>query len=433
MRMYDVILKKRNGGELSRKELALVVSGYTNGNIPDYQMSALLMAIYYKGMSERETADLTEFMANSGDTMDLSLFGNLSVDKHSTGGVGDKTSLIVGPIVASLGCKVTKMSGRGLGHTGGTVDKLEAIPGYKTDIPIDEFLKQVQEIGIAVIGQTGNLTPADKKIYALRDVTATVDSIPLIASSIMSKKIAAGSHNIVLDTKFGNGAFMKSEEDAELLAQEMVKIGKHCGRNMAAVLSNMNSPLGNMVGNSLEVMEAVEILKGENQGDLKDLSVELAAVMVSLSKNIDETSAKDLVLDSITSGKAYSKMKEWISFQGGDISYIEDTNKFRKAKFIVEVLSQNEGYLSSMNTEEIGITSGILGGGRLSKEDTIDFSAGIEVIKKTGDFVKKGEVVAKLFTNNEKTIDTAKERYLGALKFTNEKPQPKPLIYKIIR
>lgn len=432
MRMYDIIENKRNGRELSKEEIEFFVKGYTDGTIPDYQASAFCMAVYFKGMTEKETVILTESMANSGDTVDLSMFGSLSADKHSTGGVGDKTSLIVAPIAASLGAKVAKMSGRGLGHTGGTVDKLESIPGYKTTLSEDEFLSQVEKTGIAIIGQSGNLTPADKKLYALRDVTATVDSIPLIVSSIMSKKIAAGSKNIVLDVKCGSGAFMKTLKDAEILANEMVKIGNSCGRNTAALITDMDRPLGSAVGNSLEVIEAVKVLKGEVENDLKEVCLSLAAKLISLVLSLSYEESLKRVTDALESGKAYCKMKEWISAQGGDAAFIDNTELFEKAEYSYEILSDSDGYISAMDTEKIGLSSVILGAGRSSKEDKIDFSAGIIIDKKTGDKIKKGEKIATLFTNNETSLQDAEKTYLSALTVSAEKPEEKPLIYKII-
>lgn len=432
MRMYDIILKKRNGEELTDDEIAFFIDGYTKGEIPDYQASALMMAIFYKGMTDRETVCLTDRMAHSGDTVDLSRFGEMSVDKHSTGGVGDKTSLIVAPIVASLGGKVTKMSGRGLGHTGGTVDKLESISGYNTSLTPDAFLSQVERVGMAIIGQTGNLTPADKKLYALRDVTATVDSIPLITSSIMSKKIAAGSHNIVLDVKVGSGAFMKTPRDAEILAEKMVRIGKSCGRNIAAVITDMDSPLGNNVGNALEVAETVSVLKNEKKGDLRDVSVALATEMVSLVFGLAHDEAEKKVVAAIEDGSAFEKMKEWIAAQGGDVSQIEDTSLLPRAKFSFDVLSDADGYITEMNAEEIGKASVMLGAGRASKEDKIDYAAGIVIHKKVGDEVKKGDLIATLYYNNG-SPDNAAKCYLSALKIESaQKPTP-PLIHKVIR
>lgn len=433
MRMYDIIENKRNGCELSKEEIDFFVKGYTDGSIPDYQASAFCMAVYFKGMTEKETVLLTEAMANSGDTVDLSMFGNLSADKHSTGGVGDKTSLIVAPIVASLGGKVTKMSGRGLGHTGGTVDKLESISGYKTTLSQEEFISQIEKVGMAIIGQSGNLTPADKKLYALRDVTATVDSIPLIVSSIMSKKIAAGSHNIVLDVKCGSGAFMKNLEDAEILAEEMVKIGKGCGRNMAAVITDMDTPLGSAVGNSLEVIEAVKVLKGETDNDLKEVCIAIAAELISLVYSVSHDEALKRVNDALDSGKAFEKMKEWISAQGGNTDCIDNTELFEKAQYSFDVIAEADGYIASMDTEKIGLTSVILGAGRAAKEDSIDYSAGIIIYKKTGEKIWKGEKIATLLTNNKQSLADAEKMYLSAVCVSSEKPQSKPLIYKIIR
>lgn len=433
MRMYDIIENKRNGKELSKEEIEFFIKGYTDGSIPDYQASALCMAVYFNGMTEKETVILTEAMANSGDTVDLSMFGALSADKHSTGGVGDKTSLVVAPIVASLGCKITKMSGRGLGHTGGTVDKLESIPGYKTTLSGDEFISQVEKVGMAVIGQSGNLTPADKKLYALRDVTATVDSIPLIVSSIMSKKIAAGSHNIVLDVKCGSGAFMKTVDNAEILANEMVKIGKGCGRNTAALITDMDMPLGSAVGNSLEVIEAVKVLKGELHNDLREVCVSLASELVSLVFSVSQSEAFGMVNGVLDSGKAFEKMKEWISAQGGDVSFIENTDNFPKAEYEFDVLADGDGYISSMDTEKIGLTSVILGAGREFKEDSIDFSAGIMIYKKTGDKTDKGEKMATLFTNNKLSFEEAEKMYRSAVCLSSVKPENKPLIYKCVR
>lgn len=433
MRMYDIIYKKRNAEELTDEEIRFFIEGYTNETIPDYQASALMMAIYFNGMTDRETVTLTEKMAKSGDTVDLSRFGDLSVDKHSTGGVGDKTSLIVAPIVASLGGKVTKMSGRGLGHTGGTVDKLESIPGYQTSLPTDKFLEQIENVGMAVIGQTGNLTPADKKLYALRDVTATVDSIPLITSSIMSKKLAAGSHSIVLDVKFGSGAFMKTPEDAEKLAIEMVKIGKECQRNTSAIITNMNTPLGNAVGNSLEIIEAVDVLKNGKEGDLKDVCISLATEMISLVKKISSDDAQKLVEDSIENGSAFEKMKEWISAQGGDVRYLDDTSLFKKAEYVLDVKAQKSGYITEMDAEGIGLSAVILGAGRASKDDSIDHSAGIIINKKTGDKVEKNDILCTLYTNNESALKDAENRYLQSVTIGDAKPDKTPLIYKVIR
>lgn len=433
MRMYDIIKNKRDNKELTKEEIEFFVKGYTDGSIPDYQASALTMAIFFNGMTEKETATLTLAMAESGDTVDLSCFGDKTVDKHSTGGVGDKTTLIVAPIVASLGCIIAKMSGRGLGHTGGTVDKLESIKGFNTSLTPEEFFTQVKNTNIAVIGQTGNLTPADKKLYALRDVTATVDSIPLIASSIMSKKLAAGSHTIVLDVKCGSGAFMKTPEDAKALAEEMVKIGKNNGRNMAAIITDMNTPLGRNIGNSLEVIEAIEILKDKGAEDLKYVACALASEIVSLSKNINITEASNLVENAISSGKAYEKLKEWIVAQGGKKEWIENPDNFPKAKYSEDIFAENDCYISSMNAEEIGISSVVLGAGREKKDDIIDMTAGIILNKKTGDIIKKGDIIATLYTNNETSLKSAKEKFISAIEFSNEKPKEIPLIYEVVR
>ena len=433
MRIYDIIKKKRDGFELSREEIEFFINGYVDGSIYDYQASALCMAIFFKGMSEKETANLTLAMANSGDTVDLSRFGDKTVDKHSTGGVGDKTTLIVAPIVASLGCVMAKMSGRGLGHTGGTVDKLESIKGFNVELSPEEFFSQVEKNGVAVVGQSGNLTPADKKLYALRDVTATVDSIPLIASSIMSKKLAAGSHTIVLDVKYGSGAFMKTAEEAEVLATEMVKIGKNCGRNMAAVITNMERPLGKNIGNSLEVIEAVEVLKGNGPEDLKEVCLTLASQIVSLCEKISENDARNLCEEAINSGKAFEKFKEWIASQGGDSSWIENTDLFPKAKYKFEIKAENDGYISKMDAESIGIASVILGAGRETKEDTIDMSAGIVLNKKTGDKIAKGDTLATLYTCNETSFNSAKEKYLSALEYSENPISEKALIYGVIK
>lgn len=433
MRMYDIIYKKRTGGELSDAEIRFVINGFTDGSIPDYQMSALAMAILFVGMTDRETATLTDAMAISGDTVDLSEFGNLSVDKHSTGGVGDKTSLIVAPIVASCGAKIAKMSGRGLGHTGGTVDKLESIKGYKTELPISDFFEQVRNIGISVIGQSGNMTPADKKLYALRDVTATVDSIPLIVSSIMSKKLAAGARSIVLDVKVGSGAFMPDLESATTLAENMVNIGKACGRNISALITNMDLPLGNAVGNSLEVIEAINVLKGEDVSDLKEICLALSSSILELCFGLSEKEAHDMAYNALQSGKAYDKFKEWISYQGGDISWVEETSKFPKAKYCLVVLAETDGWISHMNTAKIGNVSSHLGAGRIKKDDVIDFDAGIIISKKTGEYVKSGEALATLYSNNESVLESASRMYLNALTISHEHIEKPMLIFKKIR
>ena len=433
MRIYDIIKKKRDGFELTKEEIDFFIKGYVGGSIHDYQASALCMAIFFQGMNERETADLTLAMAYSGDTVDLSRFGDLTVDKHSTGGVGDKTTLIVAPIVSSLGCVMAKMSGRGLGHTGGTIDKLESIDGFNTALSPVEFFSQVEKNGVAVVGQTGNLTPADKKLYALRDVTATVDNLSLIASSIMSKKIAAGSHTIVLDVKCGSGAFMKTPEDAKELAEAMVKIGNNCGRNTAAVITNMDRPLGNNIGNSLEVIEAIEVLRNNGPEDLKEVCLALSSEIVSLSKNIPIEEARRLTEEALSSGKAFEKFKEWVSSQGGKREWIENTELFPKAKYSFEIKAEKDGYISKMDAESIGIASVILGAGRETKEDTIDMSAGIVLNKKTGDKVEKGDTLATLYSCSEKSFNSSKEKFLSALAFSENPIKEEPLIFEIIR
>ncbi len=429
MRIYDIIAKKRDSGELTREEISFFVKGCTSGEIPDYQTSALLMAIYLNGMTDRETSDLTSEMAKSGDTADMSAIEGLTVDKHSTGGVGDKTTLIVVPIVAALGGKVAKMSGRGLGHTGGTVDKLESIPGFRTELSPKEFFDNVNALGAAMIGQSGNLAPADKKLYALRDVTATVSCIPLIASSIMSKKLASGSDCIVLDVKVGSGAFMKSLDDAKQLARQMVNIGNACGRKVSAVLTNMDIPLGFAVGNSLEVIEAVKVLKGEQKGDLYDVCIELAANMFALTsgKSLDE--CRELAKGSVENGSAFRKLKEIVNAQSGDVKVLDDTDLFAKAKYSFNITADESGYISRLDSEKIGISSVVLGAGRETKGEKIDHSAGIILNKKTGDLVNKGDVLATLYTNNQDKLCNAEKIFLSAVEFSDEKPNKEPLIY----
>lgn len=433
LHMVDIIRKKRDGGELTDEEIRFFVDGYTADAIPDYQAAALMMAIYYRGMSRRETVTLTDAIAHSGDTIDLSRYGRLSADKHSTGGVGDKTSLIVAPIVAALGGKMTKMSGRGLGHTGGTVDKLESIPGYRTSLSTEEFLQQIDEVGMAVIGQTGNLTPADKKLYALRDVTATVDSIPLITASIMSKKLAAGSHNIVLDVKVGSGAFMKTPEQAESLARAMVDIGKACGRNMAALITSMDAPLGHAIGNALEVLEAVAVLKGECRGALREVCEALAAQIVSLTFGWTPDEATARVRETLDSGAALDKMRAWIAAQGGDVDYIDDISRFPVAPYTYEVVAQRDGYIVQMDAERIGHAAMLLGAGRLTKEDVIDHRAGILLKKTRGDYVCKGETLCILHTADENAAKKAETEVLSSLAWQDEKPTEIPTIYQIVR
>lgn len=431
--MYDIIHKKRNGGELSEEEIRFFIEGYTDESIPDYQAAALCMAVYFRGMTPKETSILTLAMAESGDQIDLGGIEGFTVDKHSTGGVGDKTSLIVVPIVASCGGKVAKMSGRGLGHTGGTVDKLESIPGFRTELNPDDFIKQVNGIGLCIVGQTGELAPADKKLYALRDVTATVESIALIASSIMSKKLAAGSKGIVLDVKTGSGAFMKTVEESENLAKEMVAIGKSAGRSVTAVITNMDIPLGDSVGNSLEVIEAIKTLKGEGKSDLTEVCLTLAAQMLSMVTGEDEKTCYSMAKGAIDNGLAINKLREMISAQGGNANVVDDYSLFKQPKYTAEIFSECDGFIEHTDAEKIGIASVILGAGREKKGDPIDPSAGIVLKKKTGDYVKKGEPLAVFYTDDEGKIEGAKQEFLDAFTFGNERTQPQKLIYKIIK
>lgn len=432
MNIIEIIAKKRDNKELTKEEITFFVKGVTDGSIPDYQTAALLMAIFLNGMTDRETADLTLAMADSGERVDLSSVNGLTVDKHSTGGVGDKTTLIAVPIAAALGAHTAKMSGRALGHTGGTVDKLESIPGFSTAIEPDRFIGIINKTGAAMIGQSKDIAAADKKLYALRDVTSTVESIPLITSSIMSKKIASGSDCIVLDVKCGSGAFMKTSDDAQKLAQAMLRIGKMCGKNITALITNMDIPLGNMVGNTLEVIEAVKVLKGEQKGDLYDLCIELGANMYSLTSSKPLEECRTLAVQAVESGRAFEKLKEIVSAQGGDVSYLDDTSKLERSRYCFEVLSECEGYISSINCEAVGHVSNMLGAGRQKKEDTIDHSAGIELCKKTGSHVNKGEVLARLYTNNKEKLEASQEKYLSAIVFSDKQPECEPLIYKIL-
>ncbi len=432
MTMYDIIHKKRLGQPLTEEEIRFFVAGYTAGDIPDYQAAALAMAICLQDMTPAETAALTDAMMRSGDTVDLSAFGDLSVDKHSTGGVGDKTTLIVAPIVASLGGKVAKMSGRGLGHTGGTVDKLESIPGYATELSPQAFMTQVTEVGVAVIGQSGNLAPADKKLYALRDVTATVDSIPLIASSIMSKKLAAGSHNIVLDVKVGSGAFMKTREQGQQLAQQMVDIAAACGRRAAALVTDMDIPLGEAVGNALEIQEAVEILQGRGCPRLRALCVALATQMLCLCHGWSEQDSRQRVEEAIESGKAFRHMQAWVTAQGGDATYLTNPAQFPAAASY-PVVATKAGYITAMDAAHIGSVGVLLGAGRQTKEDQIDHAAGIRIHKKTGDPVQPGDTLATLYTNRPDVVEQAKAAYMTALTIGDTAPAENPLIYTIVR
>lgn len=412
MRMVDIIEKKRDGQELTTAEINFFIEGYTKGEIPDYQASALAMAIYFQDMNDRERADLTRAMVESGDTIDLSAIDGVKVDKHSTGGVGDTTTLVLAPLVASLGVPVAKMSGRGLGHTGGTIDKLESIVGFHVELTREQFIDLVNRDKVAVIGQSGNLTPADKKLYALRDVTGTINSIPLIASSIMSKKIAAGADAIVLDVKTGDGAFMKTQEDAEELAHAMVRIGNHVGRKTIAIISDMSQPLGFAIGNALEVKEAIETLQGKGPKDLTELVLTLGSQMVILAgKAKTSEEAKEMLLDAIHSGKALAKFKEFLANQGGDASIVDDLTKLPQAKYKIELPAKQSGYISRMVADEIGVASMILGAGRATKEDVIDLAVGLVLHKKVGDKVEEGESILTIYSNRENVEDVKQKLY----------------------
>lgn len=433
MRMYDLILKKRNGGILSKEEINYFIKGYTDGTIPDYQAAALLMAIYFQKMNESETADLTEAMMNSGDVIDLTAIDGIKVDKHSTGGVGDKTTIALAPIVAACGVPVAKMSGRGLGHTGGTLDKLESIPGLSTDMARDKFTNNVNDFKIAIAGQTANLAPADKSIYALRDVTATVDNISLIASSIMCKKLASGADSIVLDVKTGSGAFMKDIENAFELAQEMVKIGNNTGRNTIALVTNMDEPLGNAVGNVLEVKEAVETLKGGGPEDFKKLCITLGAYMLLLAKDVETVEEGKLKIKTVIStGKAFEVFKTFVREQGGDVSYIENIDLLPQAKGIYELKSNRSGYINKIEAETVGLSALILGAGRETKDSIIDLAVGIVLNKKVGDYVEVGDTLAYIHYNDEKKKENAIERLKSAY-LIEENIGPKlPLVIGIV-
>ncbi len=412
MRMVDIIAKKRDGKELTTEEIKFFINGYTDGSIPDYQVSALAMAIFFKDMTDRERADLTMAMVESGETIDLSAIEGIKVDKHSTGGVGDTTTLVLGPLVAALNVPVAKMSGRGLGHTGGTIDKLEAVEGFHVEITKEQFIDIVNRDKVAVIGQTGNLTPADKKIYALRDVTGTVNSIPLIASSIMSKKIAAGADAIVLDVKTGAGAFMKTEEDAKELAHAMVRIGNNVGRQTMAVISDMSQPLGFAIGNALEVKEAIDTLKGEGPEDLTELVLVLGSQMVVLAKKANTLEeAREMLIEVMKNGKATEKFKEFLSNQGGDSSIVDNPEKMPQAKYVIDVPAKTSGVISNIVADEIGIAAMLLGAGRATKEDEIDLAVGLMLRKKVGDAVKEGEPFVTIYANRENVEDVKAKIY----------------------
>ncbi|MGM9987034.1 MAG: pyrimidine-nucleoside phosphorylase [Bacillaceae bacterium] len=433
MRMVDLIEKKRDGYALTKEEIDFIINGYTEGTIPDYQMSALAMAIYFKGMDDQECASLTMAMVHSGDTIDLSNIEGIKVDKHSTGGVGDTTTLVLGPLVAALDIPVAKMSGRGLGHTGGTIDKLEAVAGFHVEIDSDQFIDLVNKNKIAVIGQTGDLTPADKKLYALRDVTATVNSIPLIASSIMSKKIAAGADAIVLDVKTGNGAFMKDIDDAKRLAEEMVKIGNNVGRKTMAVISDMSQPLGKAIGNALEVKEAIDTLKGHGPKDLEELCLTLGSQMVYLANKASSLEeAREKLVEVMHNGKALEKFKVFLDSQGGDGSVVYEPEKLPKATYVMELPALESGYVTEIIADQIGTAAMLLGAGRATKESEIDLAVGLILNKKVGDYVEKGESLVTIHANTEQ-IDAVKEKLYANIKLSAQAGKEPVLVYDIVK
>ena len=433
-RFVDLIQKKKSGETLTKEEIDFMITDYVAGKIPDYQMSAMLMAIYFNGMENEELAAFTLAMRDSGDLVDLSPIEGIKVDKHSTGGVGDKTTLIVGPIVAACGVPVAKMSGRGLGFTGGTLDTLESISGFRIDLSAEEFFETVKKTGISVIGQTGNLAPADKLLYALRDVTATVDSIPLIAASVMSKKLAAGSDKIVLDVTTGSGAFMKNTRDAKKLAKHMVAIGNHAGKETVAILTGMEEPLGFAIGNNMEVKEAIEVLKGDGPEDVKEVSVALAGMMLSLGlENVSHSQGKRMAKKALSSGQAFEKFKEMVQAQGGDIRYVEHPEFFERDAFEGEVLAAEDGFLSGMDTEKIGVAAGLLGAGRETKDSVIDMSAGIYLKKKIGDIVKKGEPIAICYAGTKEKLNRGMAMFESSIRYSKEAPRIPKLIVDIIR
>lgn len=432
MDFKDIIAKKRDGLELSREEIEFFARSAGEGSVPDYQISALLMAIYINGLNDRETLDLTNAMAHSGDVADLSGIDGIKGDKHSTGGVGDKTTLIVAPIVSCCGVKIAKMSGRGLGHTGGTVDKLESIPGFNSSLSSADFTDTVNKCGLCVTGQSGNLCPADKKLYSLRDVTATVGNISLIASSIMSKKLAGGADCIVLDVKCGSGAFMRDVKAAETLARKMVNIGNSAGRKTAALITDMDVPLGKNIGNSLEITEAVDVLKGNGPKDLKEVALQLAAKLLQLAGKGNHEECLAMAQSKIDDGSALEKLAEMVKLQGGDERYIHDTSLFEKTKFSLEIKAPRSGYITSMQTQEIGSACVILGAGRQTKEDEIDHSSGIILEKKTGMRVEVGDVIATIYGSDETGLRAASDKLLSAVNIGDEKPSDRPLILEIV-
>ncbi|SDO23657.1 pyrimidine-nucleoside phosphorylase [Psychrobacillus sp. OK028] len=432
MRMIDIIEKKREGNALTKEEIEFFIEGYTNGSIPDYQMSSLLMAIFFQNMTDEERADLTMAMVNSGETIDLSAIEGVKVDKHSTGGVGDTTTLVLGPLVAACGVPVAKMSGRGLGHTGGTIDKLEAIEGFHVELTSEQFVKQVNELKVAVIGQSGNLTPADKKLYALRDVTGTVNSIPLIASSIMSKKIAAGAGAIVLDVKTGDGAFMKTTDDARELAQAMVRIGNNVGRKTMAIISDMSQPLGRAIGNSLEIVEAIDTLKGNGPEDLTELCLTLGSQMVVVGEKAETLEeAREMLLAVIEDGSALEIFKQFIKWQGGNEKIVDDVSLLPQAAYKMEVPASQDGFITFMEADEIGTAAMLLGAGRATKESEIDLAVGIVLNKKVGDSVSKGDSLATIYSNRE-DVQEVMDKLTQFIDIEATKKEAPPLIYEVI-
>lgn len=434
MRVYDVIKKKRDGTKLSQEEITYIVKEFVGAKIPDYQMAAFLMATYFKGMDDQETYWLTDAMRHSGDLIDLAGIEGFTVDKHSTGGVGDKTSLVLGPVLAALGLKVAKMSGRGLGHTGGTIDKLESIKGFSCDLPADTFISTVNKVGVAIVGQTGNLVPADKKMYALRDVTATVDSIPLIAASIMSKKLAVANRGLVLDVKVGSGAFMKNLSQARELARQMVSIGKQAGRSVTAVLSNMDEPLGEMIGNALEVKEAIDTLHGKGPADLHSLVNTLAgeALLISTGRKITQKEASEKVEKAISSGKAFRTFVEMVKAQGGDAAMVEDPSKLPTAKEVIPLKAKEAGFITQIDCEEVGLAAMMLGAGRETKESVIDLAVGMRLVKHVGAEVKSGDTIAELHVDPKKDNRKAQERLLAAFHLSRTRVEPQNLILDIV-
>ncbi len=434
MNLYEFILRKKRGGEHSEDDIREMIGAFTRGEIPDYQVSAWAMAVCFRGMTEREATVLTLAMAESGDTVDLSALGETTVDKHSTGGVGDKTTLLVAPIAAAAGVTVAKMSGRGLGHTGGTVDKLESFRGFRTELSGNEFLHLAREHGIVVVGQSGNLTPADKRLYALRDVTATVDSVPLIASSIMSKKLASGAKSIVLDVKFGSGAFFPTEEAAAEAAALMVKIGRGAGRRVSAVLSDMDAPLGKAIGNAIEVREAIGLLSGKaSASDLCEISLTLSAELISLGLGISYKEGRARAEEALASGAAFSKFRTWIGAQGGDVAAVDDPSLLPTAPLSRTVFADESGYLTKMNAAELGMSALLLGAGRETKESAIDHGAGIFLLKKPGDRVLAGEPIAKVYAASEERLAAGAARFSAAVTYGSEPPAPRPLVARVLR